>query len=89
MLKEWYGILDRRIGSGKGVTALKKVALDQGLFAPCFLGVFLSVLGITQGNTIPEVKQHIKDNYKDIILVNWSVSYPFVSLLIYSSKPNF
>lgn len=53
--------------------ALKKVAFDQGIFAPCFLGSFLTVLGVTQGNSPQKIKEEIKNNYVDIILTNWTV----------------
>ncbi|KAG0714259.1 Protein Mpv17 [Chionoecetes opilio] len=86
VLTRWYGFLDRKLGSGKGITALKKVAFDQGIFAPSFLGVFMCVLGVSQGHSIPHIQQEIKTNYKDIILVNWSV-WPAVQIINFSFVP--
>ncbi|XP_036865338.2 mitochondrial inner membrane protein Mpv17 isoform X7 [Manis javanica] len=37
----WYKVLDRLIPGTAKVDALKKMLLDQGGFAPCFLGCFL------------------------------------------------
>nr|XP_012643712.1 protein Mpv17 isoform X2 [Microcebus murinus] len=37
----WYKVLDRFIPGTTKVDALKKMLLDQGGFAPCFLGCFL------------------------------------------------
>nr|XP_036865337.1 protein Mpv17 isoform X3 [Manis javanica] len=37
----WYKVLDRLIPGTAKVDALKKMLLDQGGFAPCFLGSFL------------------------------------------------
>ncbi|XP_027225233.1 protein Mpv17 isoform X1 [Penaeus vannamei] len=85
-LKVWYGILDRRIGSGSTVRALKKVAFDQGIFAPCFLGSFLTVLGVTQGNSPQKIKEEIKNNYVDIILTNWTV-WPAVQICNFAFIP--
>ncbi|KAK8386602.1 hypothetical protein O3P69_017827 [Scylla paramamosain] len=86
VLTKWYGLLDHKFGSGKGISAFKKVASDQLIFAPSFLGVFMSVLGITQGHSIPHIQQEIKTNYKDIILVNWSV-WPAVQIINFSFVP--
>lgn len=85
-LTTWYGILHRKIGSGKGLTAIKKVALDQGLFAPSFLGVFLTVLGLVQGNTFEHIREDLKKNYRDILLANWSV-WPAVQIVNFNFVP--
>ncbi|KAM4903718.1 mitochondrial inner membrane protein Mpv17 isoform 4-T4 [Sylvia borin] len=45
----WYRILDWLIPGSTKVVAVKKVILDQGCFAPCFLGCFLAVTGATNG----------------------------------------
>ncbi|KAG7156321.1 Mpv17-like [Homarus americanus] len=86
VLSRWYKVLDSRIGSGKGVIALKKVAADQGLFSPVFLGVFLTVLGAMQGNTPQHIQNDIKKNYKDILLTCWSV-WPAVQICNFSFVP--
>ncbi|XP_045104110.1 protein Mpv17-like isoform X1 [Portunus trituberculatus] len=83
VLTKWYGLLDCKFGSGKGISAVKKVASDQLIFAPSFLGAFLSVLGITQGHSVAQIQQEIKTNYKDIILTNWSV-WPAVQIINFS-----
>uniref|UniRef100_A0A8C6W1R5 Mitochondrial inner membrane protein Mpv17 n=1 Tax=Nannospalax galili TaxID=1026970 RepID=A0A8C6W1R5_NANGA len=45
----WYKVLDRFIPGTTKVDALKKMLLDQGAFAPCFLGCFLPLVGILNG----------------------------------------
>nr|KAF6329077.1 mitochondrial inner membrane protein MPV17 [Pipistrellus kuhlii] len=45
----WYKVLDRLIPGTTKVDALKKMLLDQGCFAPCFLGSFLSLIGALNG----------------------------------------
>uniref|UniRef100_A0A8D2QA40 Mitochondrial inner membrane protein Mpv17 n=1 Tax=Zonotrichia albicollis TaxID=44394 RepID=A0A8D2QA40_ZONAL len=45
----WYRILDWLVPGNTKVVAVKKVILDQGGFAPCFLGCFLAVTGATNG----------------------------------------
>lgn len=65
--------------------ALKKVAFDQGIFAPCFLGSFLTVLGVTQGNSPQKIKEEIKNNYVDIILTNWTVRRSLIVFIFHYS----
>ncbi|XP_007969331.2 mitochondrial inner membrane protein Mpv17 isoform X2 [Chlorocebus sabaeus] len=45
----WYKVLDRFIPGTTKVDALKKMMLDQGGFAPCFLGCFLPLVGALNG----------------------------------------
>ncbi|XP_054403690.1 protein Mpv17 isoform X6 [Pongo abelii] len=45
----WYKVLDRFIPGTTKVDALKKMLLDQGGFAPCFLGCFLPLVGALNG----------------------------------------
>uniref|UniRef100_A0A8C8AXP0 Mitochondrial inner membrane protein Mpv17 n=1 Tax=Otus sunia TaxID=257818 RepID=A0A8C8AXP0_9STRI len=50
----WYKILDRLIPGSTKVVAVKKMLLDQGAFAPCFLGCFLAVTGAMNGLSAQE-----------------------------------
>uniref|UniRef100_A0A8I6GJS1 Mitochondrial inner membrane protein Mpv17 n=1 Tax=Rattus norvegicus TaxID=10116 RepID=A0A8I6GJS1_RAT len=45
----WYRVLDHLIPGTTKVNALKKMLLDQGGFAPCFLGCFLPLVGVLNG----------------------------------------
>ncbi|XP_047377996.1 protein Mpv17 isoform X2 [Sciurus carolinensis] len=45
----WYKVLDQLIPGTTKVDALKKMLLDQGVFAPCFLGCFLPLIGTLNG----------------------------------------
>lgn len=86
VLSKWYKLLDIKIGPGKGVRALKKVAADQAFFAPLFLGVFLIVLGGMKGNSPQEIQKDVKKDYKDILLTCWSV-WPAVQICNFSFVP--
>uniref|UniRef100_A0A452ICZ3 Mitochondrial inner membrane protein Mpv17 n=1 Tax=Gopherus agassizii TaxID=38772 RepID=A0A452ICZ3_9SAUR len=50
----WYQLLDRLIPGNTKMVALKKMALDQGGFAPCFLGCFLAIAGALNGLSAEE-----------------------------------
>uniref|UniRef100_A0A8C3IC22 Mitochondrial inner membrane protein Mpv17 n=1 Tax=Chrysemys picta bellii TaxID=8478 RepID=A0A8C3IC22_CHRPI len=50
----WYQLLDRLIPGNTRMVALKKMALDQVGFAPCFLGCFLAIAGALNGLSAEE-----------------------------------
>lgn len=73
--RTWYGILDKHIGSKGGIVVLKKVSCDQLLFAPVFLAVLLSTIGIFQGNSVEELQMKLKNEYLDILKNNYKVMF--------------
>ncbi|XP_053918737.1 protein Mpv17 isoform X9 [Cuculus canorus] len=50
----WYRVLDRLVPGNTKVVAVKKMMLDQGGFAPCFLGCFLTITGVMNGLSAEE-----------------------------------
>uniref|UniRef100_A0A8C2P8P9 Mitochondrial inner membrane protein Mpv17 n=1 Tax=Capra hircus TaxID=9925 RepID=A0A8C2P8P9_CAPHI len=60
----WYRVLDRLIPGTTKVDALKKMLLDQGGFAPCFLGCFLPLVGTLNGLSA-------QDNWAKLQRVSW------------------
>uniref|UniRef100_A0A8V0Y160 Mitochondrial inner membrane protein Mpv17 n=2 Tax=Gallus gallus TaxID=9031 RepID=A0A8V0Y160_CHICK len=50
----WYRILDRLIPGATKAVAVKKMVLDQGAFAPCFLGCFLAITGAVNGLSVEQ-----------------------------------
>lgn len=72
-LRFWYGILDKYLGSNTKTAALKKVAVDQGIFAPFFLAAILGIIGLVQGNSVNDVKARISHDYPDILVNNYKV----------------
>lgn len=85
-LGTWYGALHRHIGSGKGIVAVKKVAVDQLIFAPGFIAAFLTLLGMLEGNSFEVSQDMVRKKYKDILLANWSV-WPAVQICNFSFTP--
>ncbi|NWT32871.1 MPV17 protein, partial [Cardinalis cardinalis] len=78
----WYRILDWLIPGNTKVVAVKKVILDQGGFAPCFLGCFLAVTGATNGLSVQENWSKIAhtsfsfQDYVDALVTNYCIWPP-------------
>ncbi|XP_055717004.1 protein Mpv17 [Phlebotomus papatasi] len=86
-LRFWYGVLDRHIhGRNLKIKTLKKVALDQLIFAPTFMMAFLGVVGVMKGQNRVEIEEKIRADYLDILLTNYCI-WPWVQLANFSVVP--
>ena len=63
-----------------------KVAMDQALFAPSFLCVFVTAVSTLQGLGIKEIKENLSQNYVDIVLTNWKI-WPATQLINFYFVP--
>nr|XP_040127430.1 protein Mpv17 isoform X1 [Ictidomys tridecemlineatus] len=79
VLGGWYKVLDRLIPGTKKVDALKKMLLDQGAFAPCFLGCFLPLMGTLNGLSAQDNWAKLRRDYPDALLTNYYL-WPAVQL---------
>ncbi|KAB0397926.1 hypothetical protein E2I00_016635 [Balaenoptera physalus] len=75
----WYKVLDRLIPGTTRVDALKKMLLDQGGFAPCFLGCFLSLVGTLNGLSAQDNWAKLQQDYPDALITNYYL-WPAVQL---------
>ncbi|KAI8429818.1 hypothetical protein MSG28_000332 [Choristoneura fumiferana] len=64
-LRMWYGLLQRYIGTQGKTVAIKKVFVDQFIFAPTFLVMILAAVGTMQGKPWKAVESDIEANYFD------------------------
>lgn len=64
-------------------TILARVACDQGIFAPTFIGIFLSSMAVLEG-TSP--KEKLEKNYTSAMASNYCV-WPFVQLVNFKLVP--
>ncbi|KAK4039338.1 hypothetical protein C8A01DRAFT_36705 [Parachaetomium inaequale] len=80
----WFGLLSRHVNlRSANATMLARVACDQGVFAPTFIGVFLSSMAVLEG-TSPREK--LAKSYSDALLTNWMI-WPFVQMVNFKLVP--
>ncbi|KAI0218367.1 Protein Mpv17 [Lamellibrachia satsuma] len=87
LLRTWYLVLDRIIVSPpSGLTTLKKVALDQMMFAPTVLPIFLGVMSYWRTYSIETAKEKIKQDYRAVLLTNYKI-WPAAQLINFYFVP--
>ncbi|KAJ9137612.1 Protein sym-1 [Coniochaeta hoffmannii] len=80
----WFKFLQRNVNlRSANSTILARVALDQGVFAPTFIGIFLSSMAVLEG-TSPQEK--LEKSYKPALLTNYMI-WPFVQLVNFKFVP--
>ncbi|KAK0617862.1 hypothetical protein B0T17DRAFT_313264 [Bombardia bombarda] len=81
----WFKFLQRHVHfkSSPNATILARVACDQGIFAPVFIGVFLGSMGILEGGS-PAAK--IESSYTQALTSNYMI-WPFVQLVNFKVIP--
>ncbi|XP_018579729.1 protein Mpv17 [Anoplophora glabripennis] len=82
----WYKLLSRLITDRGKSAALKKMALDQLIFAPTFLAVFIALLNSMQGKDLDFIKKELSCKYKDILISNYKL-WPTVQLVNFYMVP--
>lgn len=85
-LRVWYGALNKQIGSKGGTVAIKKVFVDQVIFAPTFLCMILATVGALQGKKWDVIKQDLDANYLDVLKTNYYI-WPWVQLVNFYYVP--
>lgn len=80
----WFGFLQRNVNlRSPNATILARVALDQGVFAPTFIGIFLSSMAVLEGSS---PKEKLEKSYSSALTTNWMI-WPFVQMIIFRFMP--
>lgn len=82
----WYGVLNKQIGSKGTTVVIKKVFVDQVIFAPTFLSMILVTVGAMQGKNWDVIKQDLDANYLDVLKTNYYI-WPWVQLVNFYYVP--
>lgn len=75
-LHVWYGTLARMFSTPGTSSALGRLAMDQILFAPFFLGSIISSIMVLEGHA-SEVPAKLKGDLFTIVRSNWVLWVPF------------
>ncbi|KAK9703631.1 Mpv17 / PMP22 family [Popillia japonica] len=85
-LTMWYRLLAKYVGMKGSLVTVKKVALDQLLFAPFCIAGLMSVLFTIQGQPPKQTINIIKKDYTDILIANYKL-WPAVQLVNFYIVP--
>lgn len=72
----WYGALGKIVTAQGSAKAFISLVLDQGVFAPTFLCVFLSALFTIDGKP-HEIVPKLKQDFASTVTMNWKIWIPF------------
>uniref|UniRef100_A0A1B6EVZ7 Mitochondrial inner membrane protein Mpv17 n=1 Tax=Cuerna arida TaxID=1464854 RepID=A0A1B6EVZ7_9HEMI len=82
----WYRVLEYQFGSGGVKVLFKKIACDQLIFAPIFLGCLMFTIDTLKGTPMQEIREDLKHNYPEVLLSNYKV-WPFVQVINFYFVP--
>ncbi|KAI8342270.1 hypothetical protein BC941DRAFT_367852 [Chlamydoabsidia padenii] len=86
-LSTWYRFLEHNVKATTPFKALvKKVAIDQILFAPVFIGVFFSTQGLFEGKSVDQIKKKLDRGYQTAVINNYKL-WPAVQLFNFYMVP--
>jgi protein Mpv17 len=86
VLHHWYLFLERSVTGVGTVAALKKLALDQTLFAPVLLATITTLIGASEGKNLEQLKTGLKNNYVEALKLNYCV-WPFANFVTFKYIP--
>ena len=72
----WYLILDALFPGRKVGMILKKILLDQIIFSPVNISMFLVIMGLQEEMTGKEIIKDLKEKGKDLLVAEWIVWPP-------------
>ncbi|XP_028404288.1 protein Mpv17-like [Dendronephthya gigantea] len=85
-MRYWYILLDSVIKGSRTVDAMKKVAMDQTIFAPCIIATFFGTTSLLFGKTQAEIKAKFANQYFDTLKTNYLI-WPLVQTINFNFVP--
>lgn len=86
-VRAWYALLARRVTHPNvAMRTLQKVAWDQFVFAPIFMGTLISIISFMQHQDLGRIKEKLRNEYVDVLLANYYV-WPAVQLVNFRFVP--
>ena len=72
----WYGMLMKRVPGHTATAIAKRVALDQAIFAPLFVPLWLFNLWMLEGKSLNNVLENMKTQVPNTVVANWFLWIP-------------
>ena len=85
-MRYWYILLDNTIKGTRTIDAMKKVLMDQTIFAPCIIATFFGTTGLLFGKTQAEIKAKFRNQYLSTLLTNYYI-WPAVQTINFNFVP--
>ncbi|XP_071941219.1 mitochondrial inner membrane protein Mpv17-like [Antedon mediterranea] len=79
LIYKYYKTLEKFVGGHVMVQPIKKMIIDQTLFAPSYICMYFAVIGYTSGMDTTQVKEKLQKDFKSTMIMNWKV-WPFVQI---------
>ena len=90
-LHAWYEVLATRIPGATAMAAVKRVALDQGVFAPVFVPVFTMSLAAVEGSqaALHDAATRLRKDYVDLLSGNIAIWTPAMFISFWRVPPSY
>ncbi|RWS28478.1 hypothetical protein B4U80_07153 [Leptotrombidium deliense] len=85
--RTWYYTLERLIRRTNKWAPLKRVLIDQTMFAPFFIAVSILILELMKGNNRTIALYNLRQIYPDILANNYKI-WPFAQLINFYLVPS-
>jgi len=87
-LHVWYGFLNRTVAVKQPALqrSLKKMLVDQIVFAPIFTLSMLAVFGVVNGEKQEKIEDRVKNDYVDIMKRNYML-WPAAQIINFGLVP--
>lgn len=89
-IRSWFLVLERiapvPLSGCKFQAAFGKVFLDQAFYAPCYIVMFISVVGFMQGLGVEGIRKKLEDEYVGIMMASYTI-WPSVQFLNFTLVP--
>ncbi len=72
----WYGFLNRIVPGVGTAAALKRLAIDQTVFATSFIPIFMTSAMLLEGNELSSIPPAVKREWFPALVANWGLWIP-------------
>ena len=79
----WYSNLDRFIKGSRGTRAIKKLVLDQGIFLPLYIALFIVIMGALRHESKQEIREKMTRDFKPMLMTSLGIWPPVQAVSFY------